>query len=471
MSGARRARGALALAAACALASATDVARAEAPAGTGDPLQHAGVDGPAIAHMVLTRGKRVENVTFDELADKRLEPGPVTLSFTAEGRALWVPWCGGRKAVRVAGREVRPPGDAPAGPFVAPLPGGRVDVAIDVVVSPYERRVACGEAPRAGEPARVSWGFSSLTFPSPSAARGGGVAAVYVPRAHDRSRPATVLVGVHPWNGGIWTYAQYTDLVREAERRDVVLLHPSGLGNSLYVAEAEAEVMRALDALGRALPIDGRRVSLWGASMGGAGATTIGLHRPDRFASVTSFFGDARYDLSTYVRSILHDEAGAHAVNALDVIDNARHVPIWLVHGEADRVSPIRQSELLDQALRARGFTVRFDRAPGLGHEGRLVERFAAEVVRRAAVAVAPEHPARVTFRSVRPEDTEAYGVRLERAGAGDAFVDLEGKDGRVVVHAASGVKAVVLRPGALGVAPAAPVEKSGADTVPVRWE
>ena len=143
----------------------------------------------------------------------------------------------------------------------------------------------------------------------------------------------------------------------------------------------------------------------------------------------------------------------------------------WLVHGEADRVSPIRQSELLDQALRARGFAVRFDRAPGVGHEGRLVERFAAEVVRRAAVAVAPEHPARVTFRSVRAEDTSTYGVRLERAGASDAFVDLEGKDGRVVVHAASGVRAVVLKPGALGVASGAPVEKSGPDTVPVRWE
>ncbi|MBK6464443.1 MAG: prolyl oligopeptidase family serine peptidase [Myxococcales bacterium] len=465
----------------CALAGALvapAAARADAEPSPGDPLEHATVDGPAIAHMVLARGKRTENVVFDELAVKRLEPGLVTLSFTAEGRALRVPWCGGRRAVRVAGREVRAPGDAAStrptaasGPFVAPLPGGRVDVAIDVVVSPYERRVACGEAPRAGEPGRGPWGFSSLAFPSPSTARGGGVAAVYVPKAHDRARPASVLVGVHPWNGGIWTYAQYTHLVQEAERLDVVLLHPSGLGNSLYVAEAEAEVMRALEALGHALPVDPRRVSIWGASMGGAGATTIGLHRPDRFASVTSFFGDARYDLSTYVRSILHDEAGAHAVNALDVIDNARHVPIWLVHGEADRVSPIRQSELLDQALRARGFAVRFDRAPGVGHEGRLVERFAAEVVRRAAVAVAPEHPARVTFRSVRAEDTSTYGVRLERAGASDAFVDLEGKDGRVVVHAASGVRAVVLKPGALGVASGAPVEKSGPDTVPVRWE
>ncbi len=462
----------LGIALAATLAATLAAPRARAEAAVASPLEHPDVAGAAIDLFVLTDGRVAQNVTFAELAQRRLEPGPRTLSFTAEGKALYVPWCGGRKRVRLAGREVTTPAE---GPFVVPLPAGRVDVAIDLVVSSYERRVACGEAPRVGEPARTIRGFATLTFATTPAAaamaKSAGHAAVYVPRAHDPSRPATVLVGAHPWNGGLWTYAQYMDLLREAELRDVVLLHPSGLGNSLYVAEAEAEVLRALDALGRALPVDPRRVSLWGASMGGAGATTIGLHRPDRFASLTSFFGDARYDLSTYVRSILRDEAGAHAVNALDVVDNARHLPIWLVHGEADTTSPIKQSELLHEALRARGFAVRFDRAPGVGHEGRLVERFAAELVRRAASAVAPELPARVSFRSVRAEDVEAYGVRLERAGAGDAFVDLEAKDDRVVVHAASNVRGVVLRRGALGLRGAAPVEGGGAATAHVRWE
>jgi hypothetical protein len=168
------------------------------------------------------------------------------------------------------------------------------------------------------------------------------------------------------------------------------------------------------------------------------------------------------------VRNILPDEAAAHAVNPIDVIDNARHVPVWLVHGEADKTSPIRESELLDAALRKRGYAVRFDRIPGVGHEGRLVERFAAEVVKRASTAKAPEFPSRVTFRSVRAEDVSAYGVRIERTGSQDAFVDLEAKDGEVVVHEASGVKKIVLAKGALGLSEPKPVRTT---RVPVSWE
>jgi predicted esterase len=251
---------------------------------------------------------------------------------------------------------------------------------------------------------------------------------------------------------------------------------PSGLGNSLYTEEAEEEVMRAIDALAGEVAIDPRRVSIWGASMGGAGATTIGLHRPDRFASITSFFGDAKYDLATYVKSILPNEAAAHRVNALDVVDNARHVPVWLIHGEEDRVSPIAQSEVLARALEAKGFTVRFDRAPHAGHEGALVARFARELVARASEARAPEHPARVTFRSVRPGDVAAYGVRIEKkAPAEDAFVDLERRSDGVHVLRATGVRAILLSPGALG-APLAPgatplVVDAEANGVRVTWE
>ncbi len=223
---------------------------------------------------------------------------------------------------------------------------------------------------------------------------------VFVPPGHDSTRPGALLVGVHPWNGGIWTYAAYASLLQRAAARDVVLLMPSGLGNSLYTAAAEDEVLRAIDVLAERVAVDPRRVSIWGASMGGAGATTIGLHHPDLFAGVTSFFGDSKYDLATYVRPLLVDERGAHLVNALDVADNARNVPVWLVHGEEDRTSPIRQSEMLADALTQRGFAVRFDRVPGVGHSGALVARFAADVVDRAATTRVPD-VTRVSYRSV----------------------------------------------------------------------
>ena len=42
--------------------------------------------------------------------------------------------------------------------------------------------------------------------------------------------------------------------------------------------------------------------------------------------------------------------------------------PFLLIHGDADTVVPIQNSELLEEALRAAGVPVKFLRAPGLGH-------------------------------------------------------------------------------------------------------
>lgn len=380
------------------------------------------------------------------------EPGEYEVRVRVDGGpgglAAQVPPCAGRQHVSLDGREL----PAPPGPVVVPLPSGTHDIAITVRVSRYERRIACGETPRVGPARTTTEGLGVLTFDSPHGAAGGGRAVVYVPPGHDASRPGALLVGLHPWNGTMWTYAAYAQLLREAAARDVVLLMPSGLGNSLYMGDAEDEAMRAIDALAEVVAIDPRRVSLWGASMGGAGATTVGFHHPDRFASVTSFFGDSRYDLSTYVRGLLHDEHGAHLVNALDAVENARWLPVWLVHGEADRTSPIRQSEMLFDAMRARGFAVAFERVPAMGHAGALVVRYIGAVVDRAATLRAAELPARVTYRSVRPWDTGAYGVHIQRASNdGDAFIDLERVGGAVRVNRSENVRRWWLDPGALG--------------------
>jgi enterochelin esterase-like enzyme len=394
------------------------------------------------------------SVLWDELDSQDLAPGKYEVRARLDtGAALQVPPCAGRRRVAIDGAPVQ----APPGPLVVGLAPGRHELALVVEVTPYERRIACGERPRVGAAVRTVEGLGVLRFASPYVAKGGGSAVVYVPPAHDVRRAAPVLVGAHPWNGSTWTYAAYADLLHEARAHDVVLLMPSGLGNSLYTAEAEDEVMRALDALASVVAVDRRRVSIWGASMGGAGATTIGFHHPDHFASVTSFFGDSKYDRSTYVRALLPDEGAAHRVNALDVVDNARHVPVWLIHGESDVTSPIRQSQLLARALEARGFSVRFDHIAGVGHSGALVGRYLAAVVDVAASARVPDPVGRVTYRSVRAEDVGGYGVRLERdAGdvsgqVSDALVDIELRDDGVHVLRAEGVSGVELERGALG--------------------
>lgn len=398
-------------------------------------------------------------------------PGLYTVRFTVSGDAVAIPHCNGRGRIRIDGtaRET-----ASKGPVVLHLDAGTSAahaVEVDVTVSTYEKRIACSEAPRAGAVVRSTEGLHLLKFASPSSAKGGGEAVVFVPGGHDPKVPAVLLVGTHPWNGSPWTYAAYAELLEQAGAKDVVLVMPSGLGNSLYVAEAEDEVMRAIDAVAGEIAIDPRRVSIWGASMGGAGATTIAFHRPDRFAFVASYFGDSKYDLTTYVKGILGGEAGARKVNALDVIENARYLPVWLVHGEADRTSPIEQSTMLHAAMTRAGFDVTFDRVPGMGHEGPLVARYVRRVVDRAATSRSPAFPARVTFRSVRASDTRAYGVAIVRSGSGngDAFVDIERIGGAIVVHRAEGIRGIVLEPGALGAQPGDPIDTRGAPGVDVR--
>jgi enterochelin esterase-like enzyme len=405
-------------------------------------LTHPAIAGRDIAAAeVRSAGGTWSPVSWSDLAHTTVEPGRYEVRVQAAsdeaGDAIQVPPCAGRGAVRVDRRAV---GDGP-GPIVVPVAPGAHEVVIPIDVSRYERRIACGEPVRiglVGFEETVS-GLGTLVFESPHAARGGGKAVVYVPPGRDIHTFGKVLVGLHPWNGGIWTYAAYEELLREARARGVLLLMPSGLGNSLYTADAEDEVLRAIDALKSVVivpwslhSVHGLDVSLWGASMGGAGATTIGFHHPDRFASITSLFGDSSYDLSTYVRSILKDAHAAHLVNALDVVDNARNVPVWLIHGEDDTTSPIRQSEILATALQQRGFPVKFDRVPGFGHSGALVARFLPDIVAAAATTPTNNSPSRITYRSVRATDVDIYGLHMEHADpSNDAFIDLElGVDG-----------------------------------------
>ncbi len=226
-----------------------------------------------------------------------------------------------------------------------------------------------------------------------------------------------------------------------------------------------------MSELSQVLAVDPARTSIWGASMGGQGATTIGFHVPDRFANVTSFFGDARFDLSTYVKNLLPTEEAAHAVNPLDVAVNARHQKVLLIHGEDDHTSPIKESIDLDAGLRAFRYDVRFVRHPGMGHEAPMIMLHIKDIVREAQAAHIPAAPPRVTFRGVRPSDLGAYGVAIARGQApGDVFIDIERlDDGSIRVNALTDVTKITLRSGALGAASDAGVAfAKGVRAVPV---
>lgn len=440
-------------------------------------LTHAVVAGPPVDVVEVRHvGGGAMKEPFAALSSEPRTPGIYTVVFRIPpgAAAIEIPPCAGRQEVRIDGNRVQNTGTevAQRAAIVSDVDAKAAhDVSFDVTVSSYEKALRCAYAPRAGTRGQTTQGLSWVSFPSPSTRLGGGHAVVFVPQGYSKDKPAPLLVGVHPWNGDEWTYANYTELLAEADARGVVLLMPNGLGNTLYQAPSEAEVLRAMSELSQVVAVDPARTSIWGASMGGQGATTIGFHVPDRFANVTSFFGDARFDLSTYVKNLLPTEEAAHAVNPLDVAVNARHQKVLLIHGEDDHPSPIKESIDLDAGLRAFHYDVRFVRHPGMGHEAPMIMLHIKDIVREAQTARIPASPPRVTFRGVRPNDVGAYGVTLTRGQApGDTFIDIEKlDDGSVRVNALTNVAKITLSQSALGAAADAKIAfAKGVRAVPV---
>jgi pimeloyl-ACP methyl ester carboxylesterase len=386
-----------------------------------------------------------------DLAVMDVAPGTYPIIVAVEpqgGEVVVVPPCAVRQNVRVDGRPVAA---ADGGPLLlgAESPGRHL-ITFDVRVSDYERRIACGGDLLVGAPRTDDRGMMRLTFPSTHAKRGGGVAFLRRPTNPACGAGGPLLVGLHPWNGSPSSYATYTQLTDAAESRCVSLLFPSGLGNSLYLREAEDEVMMAVDLAVARFGFDRARIGIFGASMGGAGATTIAYHRPDRFASVTSFFGDSEYDLKTYVRHILTTPQASREVSALGYAENARHLDTWLIHGKRDKVSPPSQSTRLHARLVDLGYRSTLTLDPDAGHAGPLVTRHADALVERAVTVRRPSSVPRVTFRSVRTEDRGAYGVELD-GGSGGKFVDLEHVGDGLVVRRAEGVVRMQVDPPTLG--------------------
>jgi predicted peptidase len=106
-------------------------------------------------------------------------------------------------------------------------------------------------------------------------------------------------------------------------------------------------LMALVDDLVARYRIDRRRIVLTGASLGAFGAWATAAANPDRFAALVPVCGWGNPALAPRLRD----------------------VPVWMFHGEEDRVVPISGSlEMLDAILSAGG-DARFTSYPGIGHD------------------------------------------------------------------------------------------------------
>ena len=102
-----------------------------------------------------------------------------------------------------------------------------------------------------------------------------------------------------------------------------------------------------LDDIVAKYDVDTERIYLTGLSMGGYGTWTLAAAYPDRFAAIAPICG------------------GGKRVMALRLKD----IPVWAFHGAKDRVVPLKESEEMVNAIKARGGDARLTVYPDAGHD------------------------------------------------------------------------------------------------------
>jgi predicted peptidase len=151
---------------------------------------------------------------------------------------------------------------------------------------------------------------------------------------------------------------------RHPARFPALVVMPQAPRETFWAGPPGDAALGALTRTCEEFAIDERRIYLTGLSMGGHGSWLLGYHHAERFAAllvVCGFVGDRpnRPSVVPAGEGTPHERVAARLA----------HVPIWIVHGEADAAVPVSESRLMAQALRAAGANVRYTELPGTSHD------------------------------------------------------------------------------------------------------
>ena len=200
---------------------------------------------------------------------------------------------------------------------------------------------------------------------------------VYVPRDFDPARAWPVVIALH--GGG--DYGSNPLSVSQGGLALAIRRHPEQFPAIVIFAQAHADgtpgwqgqggaaALAAADSAMKEFHGDPRRLYLTGFSAGGNGAWYLAYHHPERFAAavvicgfVTEFRGKTSGLLYPPIAPV--SAGDPYAVVAKGVAS----IPIWIVHGDADKNVSVEESRHMVAALKAIGANVHYTELPGVEH-------------------------------------------------------------------------------------------------------
>ncbi len=153
-----------------------------------------------------------------------------------------------------------------------------------------------------------------------------------------------------------FTGYNHGEMKRVAQSAGMVVACPRTTPDRGYHGAAETEVMAVLDDVVGKLPIDRRRVYIFGHSIGGVGALELFMAHADRFAAAASFAGPVPVTL-----------AGGFKGRA-----------VYLAHGDRDEIVPVEYTRRLAAAMQRAGVRVHYHEIAGADHNSHVAAEFAA---------------------------------------------------------------------------------------------
>jgi predicted esterase len=235
--------------------------------------------------------------------------------------------------------------------------------------------------------------------------------------------------------------------IGEVEPVDGFVLAPNAHGNAMYRELGELDVVKLIDWVTGAYPIDPNRVTITGASMGGTGTASIALHYPDRFAAAEPLCGYHSYFIRKDVTGFgmwpwekLLSEYRSPVMWA----ENGLYLPLYVWHGKRDY--PAKNSTVLVDRYKELGYSVEYEH-PDIGHdvwrkayEGLLGFKWLSQKTRA-------EHKKRILFKTDSPRYGDDAWVHLREMSTDLEFATIDASvvDKTEIEVATHGVEAFAL--------------------------
>ncbi len=192
---------------------------------------------------------------------------------------------------------------------------------------------------------------------------------IYIPPGYSARQSWPVIMFLHGAgergsDGVLQTQVGLGPAIRaHPDRFQAIGIFPQLPEGTSWNPETEAIALTALEQTIQEFSVDQDRVVLTGLSMGGHGSLYLGTRHTHLFAAIAPVcptVGDAvGY---AYLGGNGYEESIATAASAL------AEVPVWLFHGDEDRVFSAQISRDLALALQEAGDDVRYTEFQGVGH-------------------------------------------------------------------------------------------------------